>query len=132
MMLENPKQIEGIESEHNVGELEKKIRDRIRARCWRTWNKKKGSNPSMMPENPKQKKGSNVSKGAKKGLCPSLRHQYNVRNPPLHKVKVTKLEILQTFILEEKPSSLIHNIQYPPTTDRGYAAVCTFETQISR
>ena len=92
---------------------------------------KKGSNPSTMSKNPKQKKGSNVSKGAKKGLCPSLRHQYHVRITA-HKVKVTKLEILQTLIPEEKPSSLIHNIQYLPTTDRGYAPVCTPKTQISR
>ena len=49
-----------------------------------------------------------------------------------HKVKVIKIDILQTFFLEKKPSSLIHNIQYPPTTDRGYAYVCTSEAQISQ
>ena len=49
-----------------------------------------------------------------------------------HKDKVTKLEILQTLIHEEKPSLLIHNIQYPLITDKGYAPVCTSEAQISR
>ena len=45
--------------EHDAGEPETKRRDRIRARCWRTRNKTKGSNPGAMPENPKQMKGSN-------------------------------------------------------------------------
>ena len=59
----------------------------------------KGSNPGAMPENLKQnegiesgrdagepetKEGSNVSKGVEKRLCPSLRQQYHVRNPPFH------------------------------------------------
>ena len=57
MMPENPKQKEGIESEHDAGEPETKRRDRIRERCRRTRNKRKGFNPGMMPENPKQKEG---------------------------------------------------------------------------
>ena len=47
-------------------------------------------------------------------------------------VKVRELKISQAFIPKEKPSTLIHNIQYPQKTDRGYAAVCTSETQISQ
>ena len=58
-MLENSKQKERIESGHDVGEPEIKRRDRIRARCRRTRNKKKGLNSGMILENPKQKKGSN-------------------------------------------------------------------------
>ena len=121
--------------------------DRIRAQCSENPKQKKGSNPGTMlknpkqkkgsntgtmPENPKQKKGSNVSKGAEKAM-PQFKTSIPCQKPTTaHKVKVTKLEILQTFISEEKPSSLIHNIQYPPSTDRGYAPACTSETQISR
>ena len=57
MMLENPKQNEGIESGRDAREPETKQRDRIQARCWRTRNKTKGSNLSVMLENPKQNKG---------------------------------------------------------------------------
>ena len=49
--------MEGIESRRDVGEPETKGRDRIRARCRRTRNKMKGSNPGAMPENPKQNEG---------------------------------------------------------------------------
>ena len=83
-MLENLKQNEGIESRRDAREPKSKQRGRIWARCLRTQNKRKGLNPGAMSENPKQKKGLNVSKGANKGLCPSLRHQYHVRNPVLH------------------------------------------------
>ena len=41
----------------NVEESETKRRDGIRARCWRTRNKREGSNPDSIPENPKQKEG---------------------------------------------------------------------------
>ena len=68
MMLENSKQKKGS----NLGTIPENPKQ------------KKGSNLGTMPENPKQKKGLNVSQGAKKGLCPSIRHQYHVRNPPLH------------------------------------------------
>ena len=48
---------EGIESGHDAREPESKQRDRIWARCPRTRNKTKGSNPGGMPKNPKQKEG---------------------------------------------------------------------------
>ena len=57
VMLENPKQNEGIESGRDAEEPE---------------TKQKCPNLGTMSENPKQKKGSNMSKGAKIGLCPSL------------------------------------------------------------
>ena len=49
-------------SEHNFGEVEESGYDagenrEIRARCRRTRNKTKGSNPGMVPENLKQNKG---------------------------------------------------------------------------
>ena len=43
---------EGIESKTNAREPERKLKDRIRARCWRTRNKTKGSNLSVMLDNP--------------------------------------------------------------------------------
>ena len=48
---------EGIESMRNVREPKTKGRDQIWARCPRTRNKTKGSNPGAMLENPKQKEG---------------------------------------------------------------------------
>ena len=108
----------------------------------------KGSNPGAMLENPKQKKGFKSGSDAgepetkqviehvqkrKEGAMPQSKASIPCQKlTTAHKVKVTKLEILQTFILEEKPSLLIHNIQNSPTTDRGYAPICTSETQISR
>ena len=101
-MLENPKQNEGIESEPDVGE-------------------------------PETKEGIERVQGRKERAMPQSKASIPCQKPTIaHKVKVTKLEILQTFVPEEKPSSLIHNIQYPPTTNRGYAPVCTSEAQISR
>ena len=52
-----PKKI--MKSGHNAGEDEESGHDgsedrEIRARCRRTRNKMKGSNPSTMPKNPKQ------------------------------------------------------------------------------
>ena len=59
-----------------------------------------------------------VGPGSGRDTMPQSKPSIPCQKPTTtHKVKVTKLEILQTFILEEKPSSLIHNIQYPPTTD---------------
>ena len=46
-----------IESRHNAKEPESKQRDLIWARCPRTRNKMKGSNPCTMLKNPKQKEG---------------------------------------------------------------------------
>ena len=104
-------------------------------------------NPDTMPENPKQKEGIESGHDArepetKEGIervqrrkeraMPHSKASIPCQKPTIaHKVKVTKLEILQTFVPKEKPSSLIHNIQYPPTTDKGYAPVCTYGTQIS-
>ena len=101
-----------------------------------------------MPENPNQNKGIESGRDAgepetkegikrvqrhKKGAMPQSKASIPCQKPTTtHKVKVTKLEILKIFIPKEKPSSLIHNIQYPPTTDKGYAPVCTSEAQISR
>ena len=56
-MPENLKKKEGIESRHNAREPETKQRDRIRAQCQRTRNKRKGSNLGAMLENPKQNEG---------------------------------------------------------------------------
>ena len=144
-----PETNEGIESGRNANEPETKRRDRIRARCRRTQNKK-GSNLDTMPENPKQNRLQSEKKNHERGECHSMithecvqrrkegampRSKASIpcQRPTIaHKVKVTKLKILPTFIHEEKPSSLIHNIQYPPTTDRGYAPICTSETQISQ
>ena len=108
---------------------------------------KKGLNLGVMLENPKQNEGIEFKRDAgepeiKEGIervqrrkeraMPQSRASIPCQKPTIaHKVKVTKLEILQTFVPEEKPSSLIHNIQYPPTTNRGYALVCTSEAQIS-
>ena len=87
----------------------------------------KGSNPSVMPESLKQNKGIESGHDAgepetkegiervqrrKEGAMPQSKASIPCQKPTTgHKVKVTKLEILQTFIPEEKPSSLIHNIQ---------------------
>ena len=111
-------------------------------------NQNKGSNLGAMPKNSKQneviksgrdagepetKEGIKRVQSHKKGAMPQSKASIPCQKPTTtHRVKVTKLEILQTFIPEEKPSSLIHNIQYPPTTDKGYALVCTSEAQISR
>ena len=96
-MLENPKQNEGIES-----------------------------NPSAMSENPKYNKGIKRVQRYKERAMPQSKASILCQKPTnAHKVKTTKLGILQTFILEEKASSLIHNIQYPPTTDRGSVLICT-------
>ena len=75
-MSENSEKKEGIESRHDAGkpgikkegiesksiakESEKYLRDPIRARCMRTRNKTKGSNPGAMPENPIERKGLNT------------------------------------------------------------------------
>ena len=90
-----------------------------------------------MLENPKQNEG--IESGhehvqrRKEGVMPRSKASIPCQKPiTAHKVKVTKLEILQTLIPKEKPSTLIHNFQYPPTTDSGYDSVCTSETQISR
>ena len=131
-MLENPKQKKGS----NPSTMSENLKQ------------KKGLNPGTMPENSKQKemiesrlnagepetrKGIERVQRRKEGAMPQSKALIPCQKPTTTpKVKVTKLEILQTFILEEKPSSLIHNIQYPPTTDRGYALVCISETQISR
>ena len=104
VMPENLKKNKGIESGRDAEEPETKQRDRIRARCRRSRNKMNGSNLGTMLENPKQKKGSNVSKGVKKGLCPSLRHQYHVRNPPLHiKSKSQSLKYYKHSFLRKSP-----------------------------
>ena len=103
-MSENPNQNKGIESGDDAGEPkikewiesgctaekpETKGRDRIWARCRRTRIKTKGSN---------------VSKGAKKGLCPSLRYQYHVRNPQLHiKSKSQSLKYYKHSFLRKSP-----------------------------
>ena len=101
-MLENSKQNEGIKSRRNAGE-------------------------------PETKEGIERVQRSKEWAMPQSKASIPCQKPTTaHKVKVTKLEILQTFIHEEKPSSLIHNIQYRPIIDRGYAPVCTFKTQISR
>ena len=56
-----PETKEGIKSRHNAGKPKKKRRkDRIQARCRSARNKMKRSNSSMMLENLKQKKGSNL------------------------------------------------------------------------
>ena len=116
-MPENPKQKKGL----NLGTMPENSKQ------------KKGLNQGTMPENPKQKKGIERVQRRKEEAMPQSKASIQGQKPTTaHKVKVTKLEILQTFIPEEKPSSLIHNIQYPPTTDRGYAPICTYETQISR
>ena len=54
-MLENPKQNGGIEYGLDAREPQTKLRDRIRARCWRLRNKRMGSNLGAMLENPNQK-----------------------------------------------------------------------------
>ena len=93
----------------------------------------KGSNLGAMLENPNQKEGIERVQRHKERAMPQFKASIRCQKPTTaHKVKVTKFEILQTFIPEENPSLLIHNIQYPPTTDRGYAPVCTSEAQISR
>ena len=72
-MLENPNQKEGIESRYDAGEPkikkegiesrsnarepETKLWDQIRARCLRSRNKTKGSNPGAMLDNLKQWEG---------------------------------------------------------------------------
>ena len=118
-MSENLKQNEGIESGRDAEEPETKRRDRIRARCWRTQNKTKGSNQSTMPENPKQKEGVESGRDAgepktKEGIervhrrkeraMPSIRHQYHVRNPPLHiKLKSQSLKYYKHSFLRKIP-----------------------------
>ena len=101
-MLENPNQNKGIESGRDAREL-------------------------------KTKEGVECVQRRKDRVMPQSKASIPCQKPTTtHKVKVTEIEILQTFIPEEKPSSLIHNIQYPPKTDRGYAYVCTSEAQISQ
>ena len=56
-MLENPEQNDGIESERDAGGPEIKLREQIRARCLRTRNKRKGSNPGAIPEISNQNEG---------------------------------------------------------------------------
>ena len=86
----------------------------------------KGSNLGVMPENPKQNKGIESRHDAgeretkeriervqrrKEGVIPQSKALIPCQKPTTgHKVKVTKLEILQTFIPKEKPSLLIQNI----------------------
>ena len=109
--------------------------------------KTKGSNLGAMPKNPKKNEGIEFEHDAgepeiKEGIEHVQRHKERVmpqskasiscqKPTTTHKVKVIKLEIWQTFIPEEKPFSLIHNIQYPPTINRGYAFVCASKAQIS-
>ena len=116
-------------------------------RCQRTRIKTKGSNLGAMLEKPKQnewiesrhdakeietKEGIERVQRLKERAMPQSKASIPCQKPTTeHKVKVIKLEISQTFIPKENPSSLIHNIQYPPTTNRGYAPVCTSEAQIS-
>ena len=50
----------------------------------------------------------------KEGAMPQSKASIPCQKPTIaHRVNVKKLEISQTSILEEKPSTLIHNIQYP-------------------
>ena len=132
-MPENPKQNEGIQSKRDAGEPGTKRKDQIRVQFRITRNKTKGSNPGAVPENPKQNEGIEYIQRHKERAMPQSKVSIPCQKPTItHKVKVTKLKILQTFVPEEKPSSLIHNIQYPPKTDRGYAPECTSKAQISR
>ena len=79
-MLENLKQKEGIKFEHDIGE-------------------------------PETKEGIERVQRRKERAMPQSKESIPCQKPTTaHKVKVTKLEILQTFMPEEKPSSLIHNI----------------------
>ena len=79
-MLENPKQNERIESGHVAKE-------------------------------PETKEGIESVQRRKEGVMPQSRAPIPRQKPTTaHKVKLTKLETLQTFILEEKPSSLIHSM----------------------
>ena len=117
VMPENPKQKEGIKSRHVAGELETK--EKIES----------GHNAGE----PETIEGIERVQRHKKWAMPQSKASIPCQKSTIaHKVKVTKLEILQTFIPEEKPSSLIHNIKYPLTTDGGYALVCTSKIQISR
>ena len=124
-MLENQKQNEGIKSMHNVGEPETKERIESRHDVEEPETKEMIESEHDVGE-PETKKGIELVQRCKEWAMPQFKSSIPFQKPTTaHKVKVTKLEILQTFILEENPSSLIHNIQYPPTTDRGYAPVCT-------
>ena len=113
-MPENPKKNEGIESRRYAGEPETKEGIRILARCRRNRNKRRDSNPSAMPENPKQNEGIKSGHDArepetkegiervqkrKEGAMPQSKASIPCqKRTTAHKVKVTKLEILQIFI----------------------------------
>ena len=112
-----PKTKEGIESGHDAKELETK----------------EGIESGHNAREPETKEGIECVQRRKEWAMPQSKASIPCQKPTTaHKFKVTKLEILQTFMSKENPALLIHNIQYPPTTDRGYAPVCTSETQISR
>ena len=74
-MLENSKQMEGIESRRDAREPESKQRDLIEERCSRTRKKTKGSNQGAMPENPKQKKGIESGPNARE---PESKRRYRI------------------------------------------------------
>ena len=88
-MPENPKQNKGIESGCNAGEPE---------------IKRKGSNPGAMLENPKQNEGIECVQSRKEGAMPQFKASIPCSKPTTtHKVKVTKLEILQHSFLRKIP-----------------------------
>ena len=128
-MLENPKQKEGIKSEHDAGEPEikrdqirarcrrtRKKNDRIRARCQRTRNKRKGSNPGAMMENSKQKEGikserdagepKTKTKGSNLGTMLKQNEEIECvqRCPPLHiKSKLQSWKYYKYSFLRKSP-----------------------------
>ena len=70
MMLENPKQNEGIECGRDAGEHETKRRVRIWEICLRTQNKREGLNTDVIPENLKCKRIQIKIKGSNLGTIP--------------------------------------------------------------
>ena len=86
---------EGIESRRDAREPRTKQRDQIRMRCWRTRNKRKGSNLRAMLEDPKQNKGIERVQRRKERAMTQSKASIPCQKPTTaHKVKVTKLEIL--------------------------------------
>ena len=82
-MPENLNQNKGILSRSDVREPEKKQRDRIKARCRRIRNKRKGSNLGPMLENPNQKEGieSRRDVGEPKIKKEGIESEHNAREP---------------------------------------------------
>ena len=82
-MTENPNKNKRIESGRDARELEKKRRDRIRARCRRTQNKRKGSNLGVMPENLNQNEGIESRRDAEEPEIKKegIEYGHNAREP---------------------------------------------------